>query len=276
MWPLSIPPTMTLSGMHWFVLILQTAAGFLIPAALALLLWKRAACRRSVFFLGCAAFFVFAVVLESLVNAAVLGRAAGHVIHSRLWLFALYEGLMAGLFEGLGRTVVFHSILHRGMDEDKNALMYGAGHGGFECFYLLVSAGVAHMLLAAASRTGQVDTLLAHPLGNVLQLQTALEELAEAAPAGYLLAILERCVAIAMHMSLSVLAWFGVKKGTGLQYVALTLHVTADFLAVFLSPVILPAGIVALFAALTVGTALLARHVWKRSAEADTAAVEGT
>ncbi len=259
---------MTLTGWHLFMIILQTTAGLLIPAILALWLRKRYHCRLGVFFLGCAAFFIFAIVLESLANRVILGSAAGPVIHGKRWLHAFYEALMAGLFEGLGRTVVYHTILHRGMDEDHNALLYGAGHGGFACFYLLVSAGLTNLILASALLSGRAEAISAHPLENVLQLQTALEAMAEAAPAGYLLGILERCAAIVIHISLSVLAWFGVKKGTGLQYVALLLHVAVDFLILMLSPAVSPLGIVLLFALLAVGIALLARRVWKRNTAA--------
>jgi uncharacterized membrane protein YhfC len=80
---------------------------------------------------------LFAFVLEQIVHSIVLTSPAGTKIQGSIWLMALYGGLMAGLFEETGRFLAFKTILRSKRNNDANALMYGAGHGGFEAMMIL-------------------------------------------------------------------------------------------------------------------------------------------
>ena len=59
------------------------------------------------------------------------------VIRGNIWLYALYGGLMAGLFEETGRYLAFSFALKKYRAKNVNALMYGAGHGGFEAIVIV-------------------------------------------------------------------------------------------------------------------------------------------
>ena len=99
-----------------------------------LIYYKKKGGQVSAFFVGCAVFVVFALLLESLVHNLVLkGLPVGEKILGNTLLYALYGGLMAGLFEETGRFLAFKTVLKKRQDNDRNALMYGAGHGGIEC-----------------------------------------------------------------------------------------------------------------------------------------------
>ena len=75
---------------------------------------------------------LFAFILESGAHRIVLSLPAGSVIKGSIWLYALYGGFMAGLFEETGRYLAFSFALKKYRAKNVNALMYGAGHGGFE------------------------------------------------------------------------------------------------------------------------------------------------
>ena len=223
------------------------------------------------FFVGCAVFIVFALVLESLVHSIVLkGLPVGEKIMGSTWLYALYGGLMAGLFEETGRFLAFKVVLKKQRDNDRNALMYGAGHGGIECIILLGFAYVSNLIMSVMINTGMTDALTAGLSGDMLtQVQAVFDTLTTTSPWTYLLAIVERCVAIVTHISLSVLVWFAAKKPgkLGLFPLAILLHAALDGLTVILAAFLPVYAVEACRVVMAVLLALLARTVWKRNAE---------
>ena len=111
--------------------------GIALPVALAIYFHVKYKARIASFFIGALAMFLFAFVLEQLVHVAVLGSSFGTVIQSNIYLYVLYGGLAAGLFEETGRYAMMSVFLKNSKDEPQNALMYGAGHGGLEMMILL-------------------------------------------------------------------------------------------------------------------------------------------
>ena len=65
------------------------------------------------FLVGAGTFFLFAMVLESLIHQVVLTGPLGSAIQGNIWIFGLYSGLMAGLFEEVGRFTAFKLVLRR-------------------------------------------------------------------------------------------------------------------------------------------------------------------
>lgn len=248
----------------------QIAAGLLLPAALGLYLRKKHGCRPLPFFVGCLVFLAFALVLEGTVHSLVLTGPYGETIRGTLWLYALYGGLMAGVFEECGRYLAFRTVLRKAQNEDKNALMYGAGHGGFECFYLLALTGVTNLVYALLINSGQEALITAQmPETALAQWDTIVSQLTQASPGVILLGLLERVSALCLQLSLSVAVWFAAKDGvkkTGLLFLAIALHAAVDAGAALLS-MALPAVILELLLFLCAAVlVLLARAVWKRFA----------
>ena len=242
-----------------------------IPLAL-LIYYKKKGGQVSAFFVGCAVFVVFALLLESLVHNLVLkGLPVGEKILGNTLLYALYGGLMAGLFEETGRFLAFRTVLRKKLGNDKNALMYGAGHGGCEAVLLLSATYISYVVMGILVDLGQADRLTASLTGDALtQMQATLAALTAMTPGTCLLAIVERCVAIAVHICLSVLVWFAAKKPNQgwLFPLAILLHAAFDGILVLLAahlPVTAVEGCLVLMAVLL---ALLARRVWRKNAEA--------
>ncbi len=225
------------------------------------------------FFVGWGVFFLFALVIESLLHNVILGwLPVGKTILGNTWLYAIYGGLMAGLFEETGRFVAFSTVLKKRQNKDINALMYGAGHGGFEAIITVSMTYLGNLVFAVLINTDQTAILTAgQPVEVVEQIETMLQQLIQNPAWIYPVALLERISAIAIHIGLSVLVWFAAKKSDKryLYPLAILLHAVADALLVLLLqgagwPVLAIEGVVALVAG---GILLIARAVWKQNAD---------
>lgn len=244
-------------------------AGIIIPVCLFLFLKKKCGCDAVPFFVGCGVMFLFAFVLEGAAHSVVLGSAAGAAIKGSVWLYAVYAGLMAGLFEESGRLLAFRLMMRKYGGKDCNALMYGAGHGGFEAFYLLSIGLLNHFICALLLNSGKIGSIMqGFDEQAAAALKAALEQLAAADPFTFLLGIAERIPALVLHMSLSVFVWFAAKRGGKFYLLAASaavIHAVVDAAAVvlnaFVSRVILTETVILILALLT---ACAAAYVWKK------------
>ena len=223
------------------------------------------------FFIGCAVFVVFALILESLAHNIILSRLpVGQKIRENTLYYALYGGLMAGLFEETGRFTAFKTVLRKRLENDRNALQYGAGHGGIEALLLVGFSYVSNLIVSVLINSGQLDMITAQLAGTAAdQMKAAVDTLVTTSPWTYLLAMAERAVAVTAHICLSVIVWFAAKKpGKGWLYpLAILIHAAFDAVTVLLAANLsLPAteGCLAVMAVLMV---LTARGVWRKNTE---------
>lgn len=244
--------------------------GFLIPAVLFLVLKKKYGCKILPFFIGCGTFFLFAVVLEGLFHTIILGGGRAEVLMSKPVLYGLYGGFMAALFEETGRYIAYTILLKKGKDkyaDDKTALAYGAGHGGFEAFYILVASMITNIVFSVMINTGNTE-LLMKGLDETKAVETmnVLNQLVTTSPWTYLVSIVERFGAVAYHMAASVLVWFAVKnKKFWLYPLAFVLHMILDMLAVIGMKFGLPIVLIEVFLYLFSGVCVfIAWKVWKK------------
>ena len=203
-------------------------AVFSVILPLGLMLWvRRKGGRWSAFFVGAGIFILFAMILEQILHSLVLYSPLGGIVQNNIWLYALYGGLAAGLFEETGRYVAFRFFLKK-RREAVTPLAYGAGHGGIEAVLIVGLTMVNNMVLLASANSGSLT-------------DPALIEAAEALsaiPAGmFLWAAFERASAILLHVALSVLVFAAVHKPEKrwLFPAAILLHAGLDALSVLLS-----------------------------------------
>jgi len=249
---------------------ISALTGIVLPIALLIYFRKKHKTSIKPFFIGCAVFIVFALILEQLFHVLILNSDAGKTIQGNIWLFGIYGGIMAGLFEETGRFLAFKTVLKKDLINDKNALMYGAGHGGIEAFFILVFSMVSNIIMSIMLNSGAAEQLTAG-ITDEAQLQSLYKtfELLSSTPSSdFLMSIVERIAAVAIHISLSVLVWFAVKnrgKCFWLYPLAIFLHTLVNAVAVILAKYVPSMWIVLLVLyLLTACFVAVAIQVWKR------------
>ena len=215
---------------------------------------------------------LFAMVLEQFVHSVVLGSPAGIVIQENIWMYALYGSVMAGLFEETGRLLAMRYVLKKEHGNAHNALMYGAGHGGFEMFVILSIGMINNLIYSVMINLGQTQTLL-EPLDEATRgtLQTAFDALVQIPFWLFALSPVERLAAITAQIGLSVIVWYaaaGKKIKGNLFILAILLHAILDGVAVLAAKNGMPLIVVEVFVWLiAIGITLIARNVWKKETE---------
>ena len=208
-------------------MMVAALAGIAIPVGLYLYFRKRHGADRMPFWIGCIIFPVFALGLEQLAYLAMAHWGFWLNVQSNIWAYGAFAGLMAGLFEETGRFVAFKTVLRKKQNKDVNALMYGVGHGGIEAVLVMSIAMISNLVFAFSVNAGTADPSLA----------SSAAMLAGLAPTTFLVSIVERIGAIALHISFSVLVWFAAKNGKRfwLFPLAILLHALVDAVAVIMS-----------------------------------------
>ena len=213
--------------------------GFAVPVALAWWIVKKRGASLSAVLIGAGVFVFFALVLESIMHQLVLKSAIGSALLGNTWLFALYGGLAAGVFEETGRFLAMKYLLKKEPSSARTGVAYGVGHGGIEMLIIFGITMISNLVLSVMINKGMADTLLAGvPAEAAEQLQSAFSGLETTAPGTYLWGICERFSAIVLQLSLSVLVWIAVRRGgkwLWLYPAAILLHFIVDGLAVVMS-----------------------------------------
>jgi len=247
-----------------------------IPIALLLYFKIRKNADFLPFFVGCAVMLVFALILESAVHRMVLGSAVGDKILNSPLLYGIYGGLAAGIFEETGRFAAFKTVLKKSMKKDVNALMYGAGHGGFESAALIGTTMINNVVYSLMINTGQMETTMQSLSGDVLaQFENAVRTLLTTPSYEFLMGGIERIFAVVIQISLSVLVWFAAKKkGKWYLYpLAIFIHFFVDCVTAYAMQKGAPTYVIEIaVGALAVLTALAAKKIWVREAAPQAAA----
>lgn len=240
---------------------------FAIPIALLLYLRIKKHADILPFFIGCAVMLVFALILESIVHNIVLNSASGQKIRDNIWLYAPYGGMMAGLFEETGRFIAFKTVLRKKNGNDANALMYGAGHGGFEAMVLLGFSMISNIATATMVNNGTLSAVTGTlPEDALAQLQAIVDQLVTSSPYLYITGIIERVFAIIAQISLSVIVWFAAKNRKKIWFwpLAVLIHAAVDGIMVivmkYTSSIPVTEAVIGIMALLT---ALFAVKVWR-------------
>jgi len=242
--------------------------GILIPVSLFVFFKKKAGGTAKAYFTGCGVFLVFAIILEKSIQSILFLSPIGSKIMNNTLLFSAIGGLFAGVFEEMGRFTAFKTILKKDMDDNRTALMYGAGHGGFEVLFLIFSAMITNLVFAIAINSGNVDKLTQGLDEKKLAATlTLIQQLSSTKPSVFLISIAERISAVALHICFSVFVWFGVKnKKWYLIVLAILLHALVDCLAGLLSMIGLPIWAIELGLYVYAGLMVVVTNfIWKKN-----------
>ena len=180
--------------------------------------------------IGSIGFIVLTQVLEKALHVVIVLNFPNYADHP--WLFGLYGGMAAGIFEELGRFVLFIWLLKKYHDY-KGGLSFGIGWGGIEAIVLMLSVVLPNILFAFMINAGTFEINLGERLSwdemNVIK-ETVLSQ----GISFYLLAGVERFFAVFIQIALSLWVLYAVmkRKFVYVIYAVLT-HAAIDFPIVF-------------------------------------------
>lgn len=223
----------------------------------------------SALFIGAAAFFVFAFVLEQLLHAVMIPLVSKSDI-----AFVIYGALAAGIFEETGRFVAFKTVLKK-QNRPESAVMYGIGHGGCEAVMILGMSALSGIVIAIMVNSVGIDEMIKLASAGRPELEETARLQIEAY-AGFglskmLLSLYERAMTIALHISLSVLVFEGAKtRGRAWLYpVCVLAHAACDVPSAMYQRGILDlAAVYAVTTVLTAAAAVFAVRSYKRQTRA--------
>ncbi len=215
----------------------------LVPLAVAIV-WKvKKKEKFTTILVGAGVFFLFAYILEKLLQAVVimptaLGLPEHNVsifLNSHPILWSLVVGLFPGVFEETGRFVAFKTIL-RNRKNRETAISYGIGHGGFEVMIIVGLAYIQNVMYSVMINTGLfqivIDQVAAQTPDQVGAIAALPAQLASVTIGTFLLAIVERIFAVVFHIGCSIMVFYACKdeKKFWLYPLTIVLHTLLDMI----------------------------------------------
>ena len=239
------------------------ALAFAIPFTLMAVIKKKTGAKGMAFAMGVCAFLGFALIAESIFHAIILRGNLGNTIKGNIWLYAVYGGFMAALFEEAGRFVFMSTTLKKFHNNKGTALMYGAGHGGFEAMYILGLGMINNIIYSVMINTGLIRTVIDSLKTLNLSTQDMIANLSTFAqlidlPSWmFIVGIIERISAMSAHIAMSVFVWEAVTtKKKWYLAIAFGMHLILDAVTVVLNhytnSIILEAVVLVMSAAMCV------------------------
>ena len=93
---------LSVSTLSIIMMVISMLVSIIVPWVLFGILWKKYKCSPAAFFVGAGVMFVFAFVLEQVMHTIVLSMpGVGSTIQENIFLYGLYGGLAAGVFDKL-------------------------------------------------------------------------------------------------------------------------------------------------------------------------------
>ena len=181
-------------------------------------------------FIGAGTFFLFAMILESLLHVVMLPLIGDSVV----W-YVIYGSLAAGVFEETGRFVAYKTLMKKHYTT-KNSIMMGLGHGGFEAAFVIAANMITYIALGMLINSMGMDELL-KLLGTAPdQVDALVDQLSAASGFTFVnvgLTIFERILAMTVHVCFSVWVYKAVsQKGKLWLYpAAILMHAAVDVFA---------------------------------------------
>lgn len=198
------------------------------PIVLLILFKKKFQISIKVFIYGALTFILFAKVLEGLVHGFFLiWNETTKSLLENAWLYMLYGGLMAGLFEETGRYIMMKYTLKKYRDW-KDGLSFGLGHGGIESVMLVGMNSVMMLVFSFMINNGTIDAVLAGPSAEALA--PLVDQLKTGSAFLIVLGGIERLGTMAIHIGLSIFVLYGIRKGRWIYLLyAILIHAVIDF-----------------------------------------------
>src|SRR5690625_2274239 len=176
--------------------------------------------------IGSIGFIVFTQVLEKIVHVVVFTNFPNLV--EQPILFGLYGGFAAGIFEELGRFILFTWFLKKYLDY-KGGISFGVGWGGIEAVAIMLMVIVPNIVFALLINGGTFESILGSQI-TADQLTLIKDTVLSQGVGYYVLSIVERFVVIFIQIALTLLVLLGVVRKKFLYVIyAIVIHAVIDF-----------------------------------------------
>ena len=222
---------------------------------------------------GAAGFVISARMLEVGVHyfCIVADNPVSRFINGNAAAFVLYGITMAGIFEECGRLIILKYILKKDRTRE-NAVIYGIGHGGIEILTVLLPAMILYLAIAVMFFQGDMEAALKTLNITEETAAAALPSVQAAAAFDYAMMamnVMERLLAMLIHIGLTVIVYYGVVNAKKLCLpAAILLHMLADTFPALYQRGILPLWAVEIWIAFwTLMIMLIAAKLYKRMSE---------
>lgn len=202
----------------------------IVPLILLLVWKKKTKASMSYFLIGIASFIIFALILEPILHNIVLGSGpVGTAIKGNIFLYALYGGLAAGIFEETGRYLSMNFLLRKNVSRE-NSIMYGIGHGGTEAVVIGTLTQFSNFITAFAINFSGINELLkAVPEELRDTTYNQLRALWETPSYMFYIGCYERMLAICIHLCCSYIVYRAIAdRKISRFFLAILIHAFID------------------------------------------------
>ncbi len=182
---------------------------------------------------GAIGFIVSARVLELGVHyvCIIANNPVSRFINGNTVAFVLYGITMAGVFEECGRYMVMKTMMKKNRTRE-NAVLYGIGHGGIEILAVVLPLMLQYLAIAILFSAGDMENALRTLNITEKTAAAALPAVQAAASFDYAMMamnVIERLLAMSVHIGLTVIVCYGAINGKkSCLPLAILLHMLMD------------------------------------------------
>ncbi|WP_141557891.1 YhfC family intramembrane metalloprotease [Bacillus cereus] len=206
---------------------IQLVLSVLVPIIALVYFRKKYHINWKVVGVGVLIFIGFTQILETPFHLFMRGNPAIAPFLENPFIFAIYGGLTAGIFEELGRFVAFYYLLKK-YQEYKDGFAYGLGHGGIESILIGGFSALQALIFANSINNGS----FAQMVEKMPELGRLQDMLIQQPAYLYLLGSLERIMALVLQIAFTMLVLYAVKQEKYIFLVyAILFHAFVDFFA---------------------------------------------
>jgi len=159
---------------------------------------------------GAAVFIVFQLIIRIPLLQYVLAPMGWYSdMAHQPWLYGIFLGFTAGLFEEGGRYLGYRTLLKK-RTRWIDGFAFGVGHGGIEAITLVGFSNISSLVIAFMINNGQFSQLASYmPSDTAKQIASQLTSLQ---PLDVCLGGIERILAFAIQIALSLMVLMAVRE----------------------------------------------------------------
>lgn len=142
-----------------------------MPIVVAIVFYKKTKFKWRFFFAGAVVFTVMQIFIRVPILQSVLPQMQWYKnMTENVWIYAIFLGLTAGIFEEVGRYIAFKTVLRKHLNW-KNGVAFGIGHGGIESILIVGLSYISNLIMAFMINNGLFDTLIGPTMSQELITQ---------------------------------------------------------------------------------------------------------